>query len=173
MGVISMHDENMYEENDEIAKSKSQVKREMQHLRDLGEELVDLPLVSLKKFGFAESLHDSIILAQGLKREALRRQIQHIGKLLREEDDAAIRQMLSQISQPQRNELKAFHEIEQWRDKLLNGDDEVISQAVSRFQDADRQHLRQLVRNARKEHSQEKPPKYARLLFQYLKGLKD
>lgn len=168
-----MHDEKMYEENDEIPKSKSQVKREMQHLRDLGEELVDLPLVSLKKFDFAESLHDSIILAQGLKREALRRQIQHIGKLLREEDNAAIRQLLSQISQPQRNEVKAFHEIEQWRDKLLDGDDEVIHQAVSRFQDADRQHLRQLVRNARKERQQEKPPKSARLLFQYLKGLKD
>jgi len=116
VSVISMQNEKMYEENDEIPKSKSQVKREMQYLRDLGEELVDLPLVSLKKFNFAESLHDSIILAQGLKREALRRQIQHIGKLLREEDDAAICQLLSQISQPQRNEVTAFHEIEQWRD---------------------------------------------------------
>ncbi len=168
-----MHDEKMYEECDEIPKSKSKIKREMQRLRDLGEELVDLPRASLKKFDFSEILHDSIILAQGLKREARRRQLQHIGKLLRDENDAAIWQLLSQVSQPQREELKAFHEIEEWRDRLLDGDDEVINQAVNRFQGADRQYLRQLVRNARKEHSQEKPPKSARLLFQYLKGLKD
>jgi len=162
----------MTEENEELIISKSQVKREMQALRDLGRELVDLPLVSLRKFDFSDTLLDSIVLAQGLKREALRRQLQHIGKLLREEDDAAIRQLLNQISQPQRDEVMAFHEIEQWRDKLLDGDDEAINQAVSRFQEADRQHLRQLVRNARKERQQEKPPKSARLLFQYLKELK-
>ncbi len=161
----------MTEENEELIISKSQVKREMQALRDLGEELVDLPRVSLKKFSFPERLLDSILLAQDLKREALRRQIQHIGKLLREEDDEAIRQLLSQISQPQREEIRAFHEIEQWRDKLLNGDDEQVNQAMSRFPDADRQHLRQLVRNARKERQLEKPPKSARLLFQYLKDL--
>jgi ribosome-associated protein len=161
----------MTEENEELIISKSQVKREMQALRDLGKELVDLPLVSLNKFDFSETLLDSIILAQGLKREALRRQLQHIGKLLREEDDAAIRQLLNQISQPKRDEVMAFHEIEQWRDKLLDGDDEAINQAVDRFQEADRQHLRQLVRNARKERQQEKPPKSARLLFQYLKEL--
>ncbi|MEA1889504.1 MAG: ribosome biogenesis factor YjgA [Pseudomonadota bacterium] len=162
----------MTEENEELIISKSQVKREMQALRDLGEELVALPRVSLKKFSFPERLLDSILLAQDLKREALRRQIQHIGKLLREEDDEDIRQLLSQISQPQREEIRAFHEIEQWRDKLLNGDDEQVNQAMSRFPDADRQHLRQLVRNARKERQQEKPPKSARLLFQYLKELK-
>ena len=161
----------MTEENEELIISKSQVKREMQALRELGRELVDLPLVSLRKFDFSDTLLDSIVLAQGLKREALRRQLQHIGKLLREEDDAAIRQLLNQISQPQRDEVMAFHEIEQWRDKLLDGDDEAINQAVSRFQEADRQHLRQLVRNARKERQQEKPPKSARLLFQYLKDL--
>ena len=162
----------MTEENEEVSISKSQVKREMQALRDLGEELVQLPLVSLKKFSFPERLLDSILLAQSLKREALRRQIQHIGKLLREEDDEAICQLLSQISQPQREEIRAFHDVEKWRDKLLNGGDEQINQAVSRFPAADRQHLRQLVRNARKELQQEKPPKSARLLFQYIKELK-
>ena len=163
----------MTEEKEEILISKSQVKREMQALRDLGRKLVDLPLVSLNKFDISESLYDSIILAHGLKREALRRELQHIGKLLREEDDVAIQQLLTQISQPQRDEIKAFHEIEQWRDKLLDGDDDVINQAVSRFEDADRQHLRQLVRNARREREQEKPPKSARLLFQYLKDLQE
>ena len=163
----------MTEDNEELTKSKSQVKREMQALRDLGEELVDLPAGELKKFEFSESLHDAILLAQNSKREALRRQLQHIGKLLREEDDAVIRKTLVQISQPQREEVKAFHEIEHWRDRLIAGDDEVINQLVSRFPDADRQYLRQMIRNARKEHQQEKPPKSSRLLFKYIKELQE
>ena len=161
----------MNEEYEEPGKSKSQVKREMQALRDLGSELVDLPVVDLQKFNFPDSLYDAILLAQNSKREALRRQLQHIGKLLREEDDVIIRQTLARISQPKRAEVKAFHELEAWRDRLLGGDDEAINQLVSEHQDADRQQLRQLVRNARKEQQQEKPPKSARLLFQYLKDL--
>ena len=97
--------------------------------------------------------------------------MQHIGKLLREEDETSIRQTLDQISQPQREEVKIFHEIEQWRDRLLAGDDEAINQLVSKYSDADRQHLRQLVRNARKEQQQEKPPRSTRLLFQYISDL--
>lgn len=161
---------NKSDEDEEIV-SKSQVKREMQALRDLGEELVALPLVSLNKFSLPERLFDAIVLAQSLKRDALRRQIQRVGKLLREEDDLAIRQLLSQISQPQRDEVQAFHKLEQWRDKLLGGDDGAINELVSYFPDADRQHLRQLVRNTKKEQQQDKPPKNARLLFQYVKGL--
>lgn len=163
----------MTEKNENLTKSKSQVKREMRALRDLGRELVDLPAGELAKFEFSETLVDAIVLAQNSKREALRRQLQHIGKLLRDEDEAAIRQKMIQIYQPQRDEVKAFHEIEHWRDRLIEGDDEVINRLISRFPDTDRQQLRQLVRNARKERKMEKPPRYARLLFQYLKNLQE
>ena len=163
----------MKEENEELTISKSQVKREMQVLRDLGKELVDLPIGELKKFDLSESLHDAILLAQNLKREALRRQLQHIGKLLREEDDVLIKRTLEQISQPQRDEVRAFHQLEKWRDQLIAGEDEVINQIVGLLPGIDRQHLRQLVRNARKERQQEKAPKYARLLFQYLKDFQE
>ena len=159
------------EDYEELPKSKSQVKREMQALRDLGKELVDLPAGELTKFTFSDSLHDAILLAQHSKREALRRQLQHIGKLLREEDELSIRQTLAQISQPKREEVHIFHEIEQLRDRLLDGDDDAINQFVSKYSDTDRQHLRQLVRNARKEQQQQKPPKSARLLFQYIREL--
>jgi len=162
----------MTEEYEHLTKSKSQVKREMEALRDLGKELVDLPVGDLQKFDFPESLYDAILLAQNSKREALRRQLQHIGKLLRQEDDVIIRQTLARISQPQREEVKAFHEIEHWRDRLIAGDDNVINQIVIKYPDTDRQHLRQLVRNACKEQQMEKPPKSARLLFQYLKALR-
>lgn len=161
----------MIDDENELVKSKSQVKREMQALRDLGKELVFLPAAVLKKINLSDVVYEAVMLAQGLKREALRRQLQHIGKLLREEDEAAIRQSLAQIAQPQRNEVRAFHEVEGWRDRLISGDDEVINQLVSRFPAADRQQLRTLVRNARKEAQLDKPPKSSRLLFKYLKEL--
>lgn len=161
----------MIEDDDEQVKSKSQIKREMQALRDLGKELVDLPVSVLKKIDLSEAVYEAVMLAQGLKREALRRQLQHIGKLLREEDEVAIRQALAQIAQPQRNEVRAFHEIERWRDKLISGDDQVINQLVEQFPTAERQQLRTLVRNARKESELDKPPKSSRLLFKYLKEL--
>lgn len=161
----------MIEEDDELIKSKSQIKREMQALRDLGKDLVDLPVAVLKKIDLSESVYEAVTLAQGLKREALRRQLQHIGKLLREEDETAIRQALVQIAQPQRDEVRAFHEIEHWRDRLIGGDDEIINQLVDRFPAAERQQLRTLVRNARKENELDKPPKSSRLLFKYLQEL--
>lgn len=161
----------MIEDDDELVKSKSQIKREMQALRDLGKELVDLPVSVLKKIDLSEAVYEAVMLAQGLKREALRRQLQHIGKLLREEDEVAIRQALAQIAQPQRNEVRAFHEIERWRDKLISGDDQVINQLVEQFPTAERQQLRTLARNARKESELDKPPKSSRLLFKYLKEL--
>lgn len=161
----------MIEDDNELVKSKSQMKREMQALRDLGKELVDLPVSVLKKIDLSEAVYEAVTLAQGLKREALRRQLQHIGKLLREEDEAATRQALAQIAQPQRDEVRALHEIEHWRDRLINGDDEIINQLVDRFPAAERQQLRTLVRNARKESELDKPPKSSRLLFKYLKEL--
>ena len=161
----------MIEDDDELVKSKSQIKREMQALRDLGKELVDLPVAVLKKMDLSETVYEAVTLAQGLKREALRRQLQHIGKLLREEDEDAIRQALTQIAQPKRKEVRAFHEIEHWRDRLISGDDEVINLLVEQFPAAERQQLRTLVRNAHKESELDKPPKSSRLLFKYLKEL--
>ena len=116
-------------------------------------------------------MYDAILLDQHSKREALRRQLQHIGILLREEDETRLRQTLAQISQPKREEVKILHEIEQWRDRLLAGDDEAINQLVSKYTDADRQHLRQLARNAVKERERGKPPRSARLLCQDISDL--
>jgi ribosome-associated protein len=67
--------------------------------------------------------------------------------------------------------VREFQRLEQWRDRLLTGDEEVLNELASHFPQADRQHLRQLVRNAAREREQHKPPKSARALFQYLSEL--
>ena len=84
------------------------------------------------------------------------------------EDEASIRTALNELQQPHIEEVDAFHEVERWRDQLLRDDYDLLDELVNRFVNVDRQHVRQLIRNARKEQKQNKPPKSARLLFKYL-----
>ncbi|HEC15501.1 MAG TPA: DUF615 domain-containing protein [Sedimenticola sp.] len=162
----------MTETDTEERKSKSQIKREMQALRDLGKRLVALPESSLDKIPMPERLRAAVLAAKGFKREALRRQIQHIGALMREVDADAICRALEGLSRPHREEVQAFHEVEQWRDALIEGDGGLLEELANRFEAADRQQLRQLARNARKEREQNRPPKSARALFRYLSDLR-
>jgi len=155
----------------EERKSKSQIKREMQALRDLGKELIEQPDARLKKLSLPDSVYDAVTAAKGFKKEALRRQVQHIGVLLRNVDAELIRRELDELAKPHQREVQAFHQIEQWRDELIAGDVKLLEELILRFQAIDRQYLRQLIRNARKERDANKPPKSARLLFRYLTDL--
>jgi ribosome-associated protein len=162
----------MTEPEFEEQKSKSQIKREMQALRDLGQRLVEMPAARLEKVPMSESLREAVIEAKRLKREALRRKLQHIGVLMRAEESEVILKTLERLDQPHREEVKALHEIEQWRDELIAGDTDRLTDLVNRYENADRQYLRQLVRNAQKEREQNRSPKSARALFQYLSELR-
>ncbi len=161
----------MTETDVEEKKSKSQIKREMQALRDLGKNLIELPESSLGKLSLSDKMRDAAIAAKGFKREALRRQIQHMGVLLRSEDVEQIQRELEGLARPHREEVQAFHQVEQWRDALIAGDATLLEELIARFQDIDRQYLRQLIRNARKERDAGRPPKSVRLLFKYLSDL--
>lgn len=153
--------------------SKSQIKRELQALRDLGKVLVNLTLNQLDKIPMSPELRDALIKAKNFRHKALKRQLQHIGVLLRNEDAEAIRQALEALRQPDRQQVKELHQLEQWRTGLIAGDQQVLNDIIGRYSDLDRQYLLQLVRNVKKEQEQNKPPKSARALFQYLKALKD
>ncbi len=161
----------MTETDDEEQKSKSQIKREMQALRDLGKQLIALPDSILDKIPLTDKLRDAVLAAKGFKREALRRQVQYIGGLMREVDADEVRRTLEGLARPHREEVQVLHEVEQWRDALIEGDSALLEELANQFEAADRQHLRQLVRNARTERERNKPPKSARALFRYLSGL--
>ena len=156
-----------------LPKSKSQVKRELLALHDLGRDLVELPVKALNQIPLTEETLEAILEAKQFKMEALRRKLKHIGKLMRDEDADSIRIALDKLRQPHEKKVSEFHEVEGWRDSLLAGDDAVLGDLCERFVDIDRQHLRQLVRNAQKEKTMNKPPKSARVLFGYLKGLSE
>jgi len=155
---------------EEAPKSKSALKREMTALQKLGEELVELPEAKLAKVPMPEQLEDAVMLARRLKnREGKRRQMQYIGKLMRTIDSDAIRQALEQFHHESVAFRQQFHKLENWRDRLLAEGDGALQDLLHDMPELDRQHLRQLIRQAQKEASQNKPPAAARKLFKYLR----
>ncbi len=105
-----------------------------------------------------------------MSKGALKRQVGYIGGLIANSDHEAINTKLQQLKQPHQGQVKQFHQLEQWRDRLLAGENEVYAELIHAFDDFDVQHVRQLVRNAQREAKQDKPPKSARQLFQYLQS---
>ena len=156
----------------EESKSKTQIKREMKALQSLGEALVGLRNEQLATLPLDESLREAITLAQGIRAHGGRkRQIKYIGKLLRESDSDAILQALASKREQERRAAAGFHRIERWRDRLLDEGDEALEKLLDEYPQADRQQIRLLVRNARRESEAGKPPAAARALFRHLREL--
>lgn len=158
--------------DEEEGKSKSQVKREMHELQKLGEELVALSAASRARVPLDDELQDALQLADKLsnKREALRRHIQFIGRLMRTRDLEPIEQALALLRNTNQAATRQFHKVENWRDKLL-ADNDAVTEFIAQYPDVDVQQLRQLIRNAKKEQEKQQPPKYFRELFQLIKPL--
>jgi len=154
-------------------KSRSQVKREFRELKDLGIQLAGLSKGQLRAIPLSEGTRDALLAAKGMTRTALQRQYRHLTSLLAQEDVAAIRAALTGELQPHAEEVTALHEAEHWRDKLLSADEGQLTAFVERYPECDRTHLRQLVRNAKKERDLDKPPRSARQLFRYLRELSE
>ncbi|MFO8024201.1 ribosome biogenesis factor YjgA [Thiohalophilus sp.] len=161
-----------YDDHDEEWISKSRRKRECHALQDLGSELVKLSRADLDKIPLDDELQQAINEARRIKqRGALKRQMQFIGKLMRQRDAEALQQAYDRVMHPFEEDIKHFHQLEKWRERLLTDGDAALEKLVEEQPDTDRQHVRQLIRSARNEQKQNKPPKAARELFQYLKSL--
>ena len=156
----------------EPVKSRSQIKREMKSLQKIGERLVELAHDQIKTMDMPDQLREAVLLAKNTKAHGARkRQIQFIGSLMRKIDVAPINDALHEIDRGRSVRDAEFHMIETWRDDLINGKDAPIEEILEEYPGADRQRLRQLVRNARKELHEKKPPHSSRALFRYIKKL--
>lgn len=153
--------------------NKTQLKRNMKENHDLGRDLVELAMSRFDEVTLSDRMRDAVLHAKKLKKAALQRQLRYLSGIMPEEDTDLIRLQLKKIALPLQQETDAFHEIEQWRDRLIAGDNDLINELLDQFQQADRQHLNQLIRNANKEIQLNKPPKSSRLLFKYLQALQD
>jgi ribosome-associated protein len=163
---------NIEEDSAQEEKSKSQLKREARAIRDLGEELTHLAKNQLDELKLPDQLREAVDVARKITRHGGRkRQLQYIGKLMRNMDVEFIHDYLDGLKQIHQNANKQFHELEQLRDLLIEEGDPAINKTISRFPNADRQHLRQLVRQATIERKKETEPRAARNLFRYLREL--
>lgn len=172
MTPFENEDNNLLDEDDEIIYvSKSEIKRDAEAVKKLGIELVQLSKHELEKIPLDDALTRAVELAQKIKKEGYRRQIQYIGKLLRSRDIEPITQALDKLKNRHNQQIAVFHRIEKLREDLIaTGDAEAI---LMIYPMADRQQLRNLARLAKKEQEENKPSKSAKQIFQYLKELGD
>ena len=162
------------DEDDEIIwVSKSEIKRDAEELKRLGAEMVDLGKNALDKIPLDDDLRAAIELAQRIKKEGRRRQMQLIGKMLRQRDVEPIRLALDKLKNRHNQQVAFFHKLEHIRDRLIAEGDDAVPDVLNLWPNADRQQLRSLIRNAQKERDGNKPPKSARLIFQYLRELSE
>lgn len=170
-----MDDENNYEDADFVQPvSKSQKKREMHALLELTEKALLLHLEKLAKTGLNEKTLAAFAEAKKMKASGARnRQLKYITKLISHEDTEILENYLLQAEQSEQAENLRFHKLEKWRDRLVSEGDSVIGDFVLSYPDADRQQLRNLIRQAQKESQQGKPPAASRKLFKYLRSLSE
>ncbi len=162
---------NIEDFSDNEEKSKSQIKREFKAYQELGKRLVELPTKQLEDMPLSETMRELILTAQSVKHGTLNRQLRLIGSRMPDENIEAIELAVEKLRWPQRQISDDFHQVEQWRDSLLQGDQTVFEQLTNSYQNFDRQYVNQMVRNAKKEASNNKPSKSSRLLFKYLSEL--
>lgn len=151
--------------------SKTRRKQAMHALQDLGQALVKLTPQQLAQLRLPDALADAVGEARRLtKHEAIRRQMQYIGRLMRQVDAAPIQAQMDAWRGESARETARHHRLEHWRDRLL-ADDAALTEFTSEYPAADTQSLRALIRNARKEAALNKPPKHARALFRTLREI--
>lgn len=154
----------------ECTTSKSQKKREMHQLQRLGERLMDLKIETLKDFQLNEALFSAISEAKRLKsREALRRQKQYIGKLMKGVDLEPILEKFQAIELEQTVSTRTFKDLEAMRAALIADGNEAINKTIERIPQVDRQKLRQLTKRSRAEVKDNLPPQAQRALFKFLR----
>lgn len=154
-------------------KSRSQIKREIRALKDLGVQLAGLSKGQLAAIPLTDETRAVVLEAQGMARNALQRHYRYLSSLLAKEDAAAIKLALTGEREPHVKKVAEQHEAERFRDELLSGDERQLAAFIERYPKCDRAHVRLLVRNARKETDLGKPPRSARLLYRYLRRLSD
>jgi ribosome-associated protein len=153
-------------------KSKSERKREVTALQELGERLLEFSQEQLNNIGISQELQEALVLVKTLKSHgARRRQMQYIGVLMRRIDTEPIKQAIDDMDRGQKHKARAFQQLERMRDSLIEGDDTMYEEIINLFPDADIQRLRQLTRSARKEKAENQTPKQSRILFRYLREL--
>jgi len=152
--------------------SKSQRKRDLDELRQLGAKLLDFSEDSLRRMELPEALLEAVLTGKRITSHVARkRQLQYIGKLMKTIDAAPVREAVAAREHQHDTTTREFHRLESLRDRLLVAGDDAVPAVLAQFPRADRQRLRKLVRQARQEQATGQPAGAARALFRFLREL--
>lgn len=159
------------DDEEELPPSKTKIKKQMHELRDLGKELTELGKDQLAQLDIPENLRDAIREMKNINKfGAQRRQMQYIGKLMRDVDTAPILAKLDAWKGKSQHHIAYMHLLERWRDRLMESD-AAFTELLAAHSQADAQRLRALIRNAQKEMEAGKPPRNFREIFQVLREI--
>ncbi|VUD59937.1 hypothetical protein TDB9533_02805 [Thalassocella blandensis] len=151
--------------------SKTQVKKEMLALQELGIAISELNAEQQAKIPMDDKLRLAIEETRRIThKNARKRHMQYIGKLMRASDVDAIQEAFDKLQSDAVRLTRHHHQIEQWRDNLLDPNQpDAVGKFIEQYPQVDRQQINQLVRSAQKEASQNKPPASARKLFKFIR----
>ncbi len=154
--------------------SKTRLKQQSHDLQALGMAVSELSDQRLARLELPEGLRDAIEQYRRTRsHEGRRRQLQYVGKLMRNVDAEPLREAVAASKLGSARETLVLHETERWRDALL-ADDEALTRWVAEHAESDAQHLRSLVRAARRDAAlpiERRNPRSTRELFQVLRPL--
>ena len=150
--------------------SKSARKREIEALHALAAQMAGLSDAELGRLGVEQALRDALALVRPMKASGARnRQLKHCVKFMDSEALGEVRAYLEDRHSQQVSANRALHAIERWRDRLSGEGDKVLEELFDTYPDLDRQQLRQLCRDARREKESGKPAGAGRKLFRFLR----
>jgi ribosome-associated protein len=173
-----MNEEYQYEYDDEeieyyaIRPNKTQIKREIAALFALGEEMSELSPGQLKTLELPENINKAVAEVSGMAHTGARKRLlKYIAGQLHKIDAEPILEKMARIKNKSAHAVREHHIVERWRDRLIAEGNDALTELLDEHPHADRQLLRQLLRNAQKEIAAGKPPKSSRLLYRRLKEL--
>jgi ribosome-associated protein len=155
----------------EEPKSKSQKKREADALQKIGVQLISLSMDKLNALPMSDNLRRAIVEAKSLRSHgAVRRQAQLIGKLMRTDESEELLNAYAQLQADDSAQTAAFHEVEQWRERLIAEGNAALTEFISQYQPEDVQQLRQLIKKAVREHETQQSTGASRALFRFVRA---
>ena len=171
--MIDAADNTATDAEEENSISKSQKKRDMLALQDIGVELVGLSSEVINKLDLPDNLRTAVVEAKRIPKSkygGMKRQMQYIGRLMREIDPAPIIEQLNSLKAPNKKQTALHHLAELWRERLL-ADESALNAFVNAFPDADAAALARFVQGAKDDKAKGRPPKNYRLLYSQIHDL--
>lgn len=149
--------------------SRTKKKRAAQALQKMGEQLVYLGDAQFNALVLPEELLEAVAMARQMKsHEAKRRQLQYIGRLMREYDPAEVEKALENTTAGEEEKKRQFKMVERWRDELVAGNEERREWLVVRYPPIDALELDKLIHGAQGKQHGINAKKGRRMLFRYL-----